>query len=142
MKLLPIAGIVLAAAVLLPLAGWLYFERVANPRVIQELADEPDGERARKVMLLTLPSGRSVPVNYLREDDMVYAGADGPWWHELAEGEQPVTLLLRGETLSGLARAVQDDPDHTRDVFSRLRPTALSIMGVMVEITLHDAPAR
>ena len=38
----------------------------------------PQGERAKKVMLSTLPSGCTIPVNYLREADGVYAGSDGP----------------------------------------------------------------
>ena len=38
---------------------------------------------ARKVMLITLPSGRTLPVNYLRDGDTVYAGADGRWWRDV-----------------------------------------------------------
>ena len=45
-----------------------------NPRVARELREDPEGERAQKVMLLTLPSGRELPVNYLRDGDTVYAG--------------------------------------------------------------------
>ena len=52
-------------------------DRFVNPGVAEELRAEPDGDRAQKVMLLTLPSGREIPVNYLREGDRVYAGADG-----------------------------------------------------------------
>ena len=72
-------------AVLSALAfGWLFYQsRVANPQVELELRQRPDGERARRVMLVTLPSGRALPVNYLREADKVYAGADGRWWREL-----------------------------------------------------------
>ena len=53
----------LACAVALVLGSSLYFARVANPRVERELIGDPDGERAQKVMLLTLPSGRRIPVN-------------------------------------------------------------------------------
>jgi len=57
------------------IAGYLSFVAVfANPRVERELREQPDSERARKVMLITLPSGKSIPVNYLREGNVVYAG--------------------------------------------------------------------
>ncbi len=126
---------------LMGLAGAMpfYFELIANPRVERELIDEPAGERARKVMLLTLPSGRRLPVNYLREGGMVYAGADGRWWHELRGDGVAVTLLVRGETLAGTARAVEDDPDYTQRVFAKLRPNALPGFGTLVEIRL-DSP--
>lgn len=136
MKFLRIALILVVLLALIPVGGFLYYSLLANPRIAQELIDDPDGERAKKVMLITLPSGRQLPVNYLREGDRVYAGADGSWWEEL-EGEGfPVTVLVRGENLSGTARAVLDDPDYTKDVFSRLRPTALPGFGTLVEVRL------
>ena len=77
-------GIALLPAVAL---SWLcYQSRVANPRVVLELRQRPDGERASRVMLVTLPSGRTIPANYLREAGKVYAGADGRWWRELRGG--------------------------------------------------------
>jgi hypothetical protein len=133
---------ILSIAVLLLGVGgvgiWFYFERVANPRVSRELVEQPDGERAAKVMLVTLPSGRRIPVNYLREGAMVYAAADGSWWKELAGGPFPVTLLVRGETLAGDARAVRDDRDYTEHVFAKLRPNAIKGFGTLVEIRLHE----
>jgi len=116
---------------------WQYMERLANPRIAQELRSEPDGERARRVMLLELPSGRRIPVNYLRENNIVYAAADGRWWSELAEGSHPVEALVRGEVLQGAARAILDDPEKTRDIFLRLRPDALEGFGVLIEIMLE-----
>ena len=77
MKIVRIAAIVAGALALLVFGYWLYTEQIANPRVVRELIEQPDGERARKAMLLTLPSGRRIPVNYLREEGKVYAGADG-----------------------------------------------------------------
>lgn len=94
-----------------------------NPRVLAEIAAEPGGERAGIVMALTLPDGRTLPINYLREDNRVYAGADGRWWRTLRDGNAPVTMLIRGETLTGSANVVMDDPTFKADVFSRLRPT-------------------
>ena len=78
-----------------PLVVWVAFE--------SDRVHHPNGERARKVMLLTLPSGRELPVNYLREGDRVYAGADGRWWRELAAGNAPVTVPDDDETVATAA---------------------------------------
>jgi hypothetical protein len=139
MKIITVVGIVLVLLLLGTAGVWLYFSSVANPRVEREIIAEPDGERARKVMLLTLPSGRRLPVNYLREDDRVYAAADGTWWKELVGEGSSVTLVVRGETLTGTARAVRDDPDYTADVFSRLRPNAIEGFGTLIEVRLDRA---
>lgn len=133
-----IALICLGVLGLTALAFYLYTNSIANPRVLGELREEPDGERARKVMGLTLPDGRTLPVNYLEENGRVYAGADGSWWKSLQGDGVPVTVLIRGKERSGLARAITDDPDYTKDVFSRLRPTALPGFGTLVEIRFED----
>lgn len=136
MKILKITVAVLALLVALGLGFRAYVVWYANPRTERELLENPDGERAARVMLLTLPSGRRLPINYLREGDLVYAGADGPWWKELRGAGFPVTLWIRGETLRGSARAVLDDSERTADVFSRLRPDAVEGFGTLVEIRL------
>jgi hypothetical protein len=134
--------IVAACGAVAGVGYWQFVERVGNPRVVRELLDDPDGQRARRVLLLTLPSGRRIPVNYIRElretgeQDMAYVAADGGWWSELTEYEHPVTVVIRGETLSGLAQAVLDDPDKTKEVFARLRPNALEGFGRLIEIRL------
>jgi hypothetical protein len=107
-----------------------------NPKVIRELQEEPNGERARKVMLLTLPSGKAIPVNYLRDGDTVYAAADFPWWRELRGGGGQGTVLIRGETLRGTIRAVEDDAELRESVFGRLRPSAPLWAGTLVVIEL------
>ena len=107
-----------------------------NPRVVQELRDEPDGERAKKVMLLTLPSGKAIPVNYLREGKLVYAGADGPWWREVRGEGGRGSVLIRGETFEGHIRAIEDEPERRKEVFAKLRPNALSFAGTLVVIEL------
>ncbi len=137
-----IALIAAGALVLLFFGYWLFITQIGNPRVVRELIEHPDGERARKAMLLTLPNGRSIPVNYLREDDRVYAAADGRWWRELVGDGFSVTLLVRGETLRGSARAILDDPAYTQEVFKKLRPNALEGFGTLVEIRLEDAGNR
>ena len=138
MKVLRVVLLAVAALVLLAVGYLLYAHFIGNPRVARELLEHPDGERAKKVMLLTLPSGRRLPVNYLREGDRVYAGADGPWWRELVGDGVPVTVLVRGETLSGSGRAVRDDPAYTKRVFAKLRPSAVPGFGTLVEIRLDD----
>jgi hypothetical protein len=142
LKLLGIAAIgLLLLAVCALVGGRLYYERFANPRVARELLDQPDGERARKVMLLTLPSGRQVPVNYFLDGNMLYAGADGRWWKELVGGDVEVQALVRGETLTGRARAVRDDPAYTERIFRQLRPNAIKGFGTLVEIRLEASSA-
>jgi hypothetical protein len=78
-------------------------------------------------------------VNYLREGDVVYAGADGRWWRELRDPGASVQLLVRGEVLAGRARAIEDDPDLRVAVFERLRPTAVKFAGTLVQIDLAAA---
>jgi hypothetical protein len=107
-----------------------------NPRVIRELREEPEGERAQKVMLLTLPSGKALPVNYLRDGATVYAAADFPWWRELRGEGGRGSVLIRGETFHGHVRVVEDDPELRESVFARLRPTAPRWMGTLVVIEL------
>lgn len=119
LKWLAIVLVVLAAAFI---GLRVMFALVTNPRVIEELQENPESDRAGIVMLLTFPDGRTLPVNYLREGNLVFAGADGRWWRALRAGNVPVILLIRGETLTGRARVVLDDPDYKRDVFLRLRP--------------------
>ena len=111
-----------AAVVVLLVGLRVYFGLIANPAVAQELKDDPQGERAGIVMLLTLPNGRTLPVNYRREGNRVFAGADGRWWRALREGEVTVTVWIRGETLQGRAHVALDNPEYKREVFSRLRP--------------------
>lgn len=133
--------LVVVALLIVVIVGYgVYMIGFANPRIARELREQPDGERAKKVMLLGLPSGREIPVNYLREGDRVFAGADGPWWRELRAGDAPVTVLIRGEKRTGRGRAVLDDPDYTARVFAKLRPNALPGFGTLVEIELDVVP--
>jgi hypothetical protein len=110
--------------------------RWANARTVCELRDHPDGVRAGRVMVLTLPSGKSLPVNYLREGNVVYAAADFPWWRVLRGGGGRGSVFIRGETLAGHVRAVEDDPALRNSVFDRLRPTAPRYFGTLVVIEL------
>jgi len=129
-------GIGVACVVVIVAAVPLYYAFFMNPKVARELREDPDGERAGKVMLITLPSGRAIPVNYLRDGDTVYAGADGSWWKELRGGGGRGRVLVRGETLEGHMRAVEDDPALRDSVFERLRPTAPRWAGTLVVVDL------
>ena len=130
--------LIVVAALLTLVGGYaVYMSRIVNPRVVRELREDPGGERAGRVMLIALPSGRRVPVNYLREGDTVYAAADGRWWRELRGDGAAVELLVRGEMLAGRGRAIEDDPDHRSAVFDRLRPTAPKLFGTLVQVDLE-----
>ena len=136
MAVLKWSGIVVAALILGLLALRVLYGVIANPRVIEEITTNPRGERAGVVMALTLPDGRTLPVNYRREDNHVYAGADGRWWRTLRDGNAHVTVQIRGETLTGRAHVVFDDPAFKADVFSRLRPTVPSWLPAWLDAHL------
>jgi hypothetical protein len=125
-----------AALVVLLAGSACVYSWITNPRVIRELREDPDGERAKKVMLLTLPSGKAIPVNYLRDGDTVYAAADFPWWREVRGAGGRGTVLIRGETRSGHVRAVEDDPALRDRIFDRLRPSAPRWAGTLIVIEL------
>jgi len=124
MTILKWSLLALAAVAVVAVALRIWFGVVVNPSVINEIASNPQGERAGIVMALTLPHGDTLPVNYLREGNRVYAGADGLWWRSLRDGDVPVTVLIRGQSLAGRARVVQGDAALKTAVFRRLRPTA------------------
>lgn len=122
----------------------LYVSRVANPKVVEEVRSEPDGVRAERVMVLTMPDGRALPVNYLWEGNTVYAGSDGRWWRAFEGEGAPVTLLIKGQTMTGHARVELDDQAFIDDIFSRLRPAASwmpkALDARLVVITLSGNP--
>ncbi len=115
-------AIVVGGLFLLYVGGKVYYALVVNERVTKELREDPESETAKIVMLLTFPDGKQLPVNYLREGNQVFAGADGRWWRAFRKGQVPVTVLIKGQKHSGQARTVMDDPEYTREVFKRLRP--------------------
>ena len=128
--------------VLLAAAGLPYLAKTGNAKVTQELRANPNGETAKRVMLLSFED-RTLPVNYLREADQVFIGVDGPWWRAFDKGAVPVKLLIQGDKLAGMAATVRDDPAYVDDVFSRLRPTVPEwlpdwLNGILVVIQLDD----
>ena len=124
---------------LLFLAYYLYQTYLTNPRVIRDLKENPASERADLVMLVALPSGRNLPVNYLRKGNKVYAGADGSWWRELRGAGAPVILYIKGQEFAAKGQAVEDDEALTDHIFAELRPTAPRWVGaVLVEFSIDD----
>ena len=118
-----VALIVLATLTLLIVGYGVYVTSIGNSGVVAELKQNPMGERAERAMLLTFPDGKTIPVNYLREDNRVYAGADGAWWRAFDGEGAAVTLLIQGEALKGHAIVELRDQEFIDNVFSRLRPT-------------------
>ena len=115
-------AVVIGVPALFYFGGLAYYSLVVNDRITKDLTENSQGERANLVMLMTFPDGQQLPMNYLREGNKVFAGADGRWWRAFREGDVSVTLLVKGEELIGKARVVLDDPAYTKDVFTRLRP--------------------
>lgn len=109
---------------------------MGNEGVIAELRADPHGERAQAVMILTLPSGRTIPINYLRDGNTIYGAADFPWWRALPEEGGRGTVFVRGETLGGVVRAVEDDETLRDQVFDRLRPSAPRWLGTLIVVDL------
>ncbi len=136
-------GIVLLSLLVLAIGYRMLTVDDRNTAVADDIRNNPDGERARKSMLVDLPDGRMYPVNYLKEDNLVYMGIDGLWWREFRGEGAPVSMLIRGQRYTGHGRVVLDDPAYVDDVFSRLRPTAPAwlpdwLNGKLVVITLDN----
>lgn len=122
----------------------LYYVYIVNPKVTAELRAEPTGERAKHVMLLTLPTGNTIPVNYLKKETVIYVGADGRWWRAFRGAGNNVELFLQGTQLQGHAVAITNDRQYRDDIFAKLRPTVPTwlpewMKGVLIEITIEEA---
>lgn len=130
-------GLALVAGIALLGLGLRAGSARMNARMVERLHASPEGEAAARVMLLTLPSGRTLPVNYLREGERVYAAADFPWWRALPAEGGPGSVWIQGETRRGRVRAVIDDPRLRDEVFARLRPTAPRFFGTLVVVELE-----
>jgi hypothetical protein len=139
----PRAWLALGLVVLVGLLAWLPVRtQQVNAQVVEEIRANPQGERAARTMIIFLADGRVYPVNYLREDDLVFMGIDGRWWRAFQSSSEPVEMVIQGQRLSGHAQVVLDDPEYVVDVFARLRPKAPSwlplwLNGKLVVITLQ-----
>ena len=70
------------------------------------------------IMLITFTGRKSgkqftTPINYFRQDDTVLTTTDSPWWKNL-RGGAPVTLRIKGQTLTGIAEAITDEEGITQ----------------------------
>ena len=144
MKILKWAAIVLVGLFILAFGYRLLTIDDRNALVAEDIRNNPDGDRARRAMLIWLPDGRMYPVNYLKEDNLVFMGIDGLWWRAFRDEGAPVSMLIRGEEYTGHAKVVLDRPAYKEDVFSRLRPTVPEwlpdwLNGKLVVITLDEA---
>lgn len=139
----PSAWLALGLVVVLGLLAWLPARtQQVNAQVVEEIRAKPQGARAARSMIITLADGRVYPVNYLREDDLVFMGIDGRWWRAFQGSGAPVEMLIQGQRLRGHAQVVLDEPEYVVDVFTRLRPKApnwlpLWLNGKLVVITLQ-----
>ncbi|NKB98737.1 MAG: hypothetical protein GKR90_09635 [Pseudomonadales bacterium] len=102
----------------------LYARNVTNPAVTEDIRNDPTSDRAARAMLITLPNGRELPVNFLHEGSQVFIGVDGRWWRDFIDPGARVSLYMKGHAYEGHAVAVLDNPAYTEEIFSRLRPTA------------------
>ena len=119
----PSAWLALGLVVLIGLLAWLpQRTQQVNAQVLEEIRTNPQGARAARSMIITLADGRIYPVNYLREDELVFMGADGRWWRAF-QLRRTRGMLIR-QRLRGHAKVVLDDPEHVADAFARLRPKA------------------
>ena len=136
--------VVVLGLVLVISTGYVIYSRDGvDARVAEEIRTNPQGERAQRTMLVTLMNGRTLPVNYLREDGLIFMGIDGLWWREFVGAGQSVEMFIQGETIRGHGTVVLDKPEYTADIFSRLRPKAPSwlpvwLNGKLVVITVSD----
>ena len=139
----PRAWFALGLVMLLGLLVWLPVRMDhINAQVSEDIRNNPQGVRAARSMVITLADGRSYPVNYLRENDLVFMGIDGRWWRSFQGPGESVEMLIQGQRLRGHAKVVLDNPEYVVDVFARLRPKAPSwlplwLNGKLVVITLQ-----
>ncbi len=118
---------------------------VANPIVTAILRSERHALLSDGIMLITMKKRgtselKTFPVDYLREANTVYVGADSGWWKHL-EGGADVRMLIQGTEQVGWATPILDDPDRMAVGFKKLRPftykRALWMGAVFIEIEIQ-----
>lgn len=62
----------------------------------------------------------AIPVNYIRDGDLVLATTDSGWWRNL-RGGAPLTLRLQGRTYAGVGEAVTDEAARIEALAAMLR---------------------
>lgn len=92
-----------------PLPKWAY--RIVNPTLAAILRSPLHRLLSNALMLLSFHGRRSgkrytIPVGYLQQGNRLYLFSHAGWWKNLP-GQQ-VTIRLRGKTVRGLARQLED----------------------------------
>ena len=99
-----------------------------------------------RTMLITLENRetsqpKTFPVNYLREEEMVYIGSDFGWEKHLQGGAE-VRMLIRGKEYVGWALPILDDPERSTAGLRKLRPRTYKLAewigSVFVEVQMQD----
>lgn len=99
-----------------------------------------------KTILLITFTGRksgktySTPVSYSQHGDQIYVFTHGNWWKNL-RGGAPVTLLIQGRELQGLAEPVEERQAIAAGLLEHLEqvPTDASFYGIKHD---HHNPPR
>lgn len=127
-------------------AGIIGLVVVYNPVVTTILQSDHHALLSGRTMLLTLENRetsqpKTFPVNYLREEEMVYIGSDFGWEKHLVGGAE-VRLLIQGEEYVGWALPILDDPERSTAGLRKLRPGTYKLAewigSVFVEVQMQD----
>ena len=127
-------------------AGIIGLVAVYNPVVTTILQSDHHALLSGRTMLLTLENRetsqpKTFPVNYLREEEMVYIGSDFGWEKHLVGGAE-VRLLIQGEEYVGWALPILDDPERSTAGLRKLRPGTYKLAewigSVFVEVQMQD----
>ena len=86
-----------------------------------------------RILGLELP-----PVNYLREGDQVFVGADGRWWRAFRSGDVPVSPFIKGQKLSGRARTVLMILSTHAMCLNALGPTSRKVARLVGRLSDRD----
>jgi deazaflavin-dependent oxidoreductase (nitroreductase family) len=122
------------------------FMRIGNALTAALLRSPLHGLFSGGVMLITVTGRRTgrrytTPVQYVRRNGSVFVTTrrNRTWWRNARAGA-PVTLRIRGRTLTGVAEALVDDAERAsqRHVFERtsLERAAMREDGVFVRVSL------
>ncbi len=122
-----------------------WYGKLFNKRVAGRLQSSNPGALSKNHLLITFEGRKSgkhytIPVNYRHTaEGTIVVSTEARWWRNL-EGGADVNLVLAGESVSGHAVPITDDPDK-RERYGRSltgftwRWFARSL--VIIEIVLH-----
>lgn len=126
------------------------FMRLGNQMTGALLCSPLHGMMSGSVMLLTVTGRKSgkpitTPVNYVREGDTlsVTSMRDRQWWRNL-RGGAPVTMVLCGKKIRGMATVVEDERAVADGLAARVRasPETAKWLGVTLDAAGNPDYAR